>query len=77
MIEEHVILPRRLIVAVLAYDPLFAFMRVVFGMAIVTGGLQCHFEYWLNVAVNTIDYLVRTKQQVVRIGVVIKYRRCP
>ena len=72
MIEEDVLLPVGLVVALLAGGALRAFVRVVVFVAIVAAGVERHFIDRLDVTGLAFDGLVGAVQGVVRVGVVIE-----
>jgi len=59
-------------VAVFADNALFAFMRIIFGVTIVTGGLELNIENGLDVAIDTLNRFVRPYELVFGIHVMFE-----
>ena len=77
VIEEHVILPGRLVVAIVTPDSLFAFVGIVVGVAVAAAGLQDYLENRLDVAGLAFDRRVRAPERVLCIAIVIEVTHRP
>lgn len=77
MIEEDIVWPGHLVVAVLARLTLCAFVWVVLGMATVAARLQGRVIHRFDVAVSAFEILVRAVNLVVRIRIVVELHEGP
>ena len=77
MIEEDVIDPGRLVVAILACNSLLAIVRIIRCVAVIATRLQRDFVYRLQMTGLTFDCLVSAYQCMRGIPVVVKEDVCP
>lgn len=73
VIEEHIVLPGRFVVAIAALDALLALMRIVFRVAVIAGRMQGDVEYRFDMAGLTFDFFVRADERMFGIDVVIEH----
>ena len=77
VVEENIIRPRGLIMAVIALCALSAFVRIIFRVTGITARLQCGIVNRLDVTVLALESLVRAVNLVVCVGIVIELHECP
>lgn len=77
MVEEHRVLPVDLCMAVFTLRPKRTLVNIVIEVTRVACRRQLNFKYWLDMAVNADDFLVRPVEDKVRVVIMIKMRRRP
>ena len=77
VVEEYIVFPGVLVMAVSALRALFTLMRIIFGMAVIASRLQCHIENRLYVTGLALSRLMSAIECVIGIDIVVEYALRP